>query len=709
MEMSRPYRNGVAFVAIAAAAVLVVGNARSTAQVAAQVAIDGDDIGGVVTGAKGAEAGVWVIAESVDMPTRFIRTVVSDDQGRYVVPDLPTGRYRVIVRGYGLVDSPPSIATTGRQLNLKAVAAPTARAAADIYPANFWLGMMEIPSGKLSFEDVASTIKNCLQCHQIGNVATRTIGPFFEKHSTHVEKWDARVAVGPSGPNMSATFQRLGPQREAFARWTERIAKGEFPKQAPPRPRGLERNLVVTQWTWGAPVSFTHTTAASDKRNPLVNPNGRIYGPDRTSDSLLWLDPVTGQTGQIPLPTRDSDVPRPKSVPSPYWGTENIAGGPGSPRSGIMDELGRVYVAHTIRTAKNQPAWCRAGSTNKFGEYFPLEGSNKQVAMYDPKTQKVTLIDTCFRADHNDFGPDPDNPLYFGQNSALGWLSMKTYDQSADEQKSQGWCPAVLDTNGDGKITKPWTEPDAPRVADRDSRIEFSCYEVTVNQQDGSAWCSGIGRGANGLVRIERGPNPPESCKAEFYTPPENTQPPTRGDAGGAKVDRNGIVWQQYRGNDIIFSFDRRKCKTLNGPNATGQHCPEGWTAHRRTDLPTLGSSPYHADLNYLITADTHNALGLGENVPITYPNNSDSLLAFVPQSKEWVTLRVPYPLGFYTRQAHARIDDPKAGWKGRAFWSANMSYAVWHIEGEPGVTMGGKGQRPTVVKFQFRPDPLAK
>ena len=83
-------------------------------------------------------------------------------------------------------------------------------------------------------------------------------------------------------------------------------------------------------------------------------------------------------------------------------------------------------------------------------------------------------------------------------------------------------------------------------------------------------------------------------------------------------------------------------------------------------------------------------------------------MLALLPETGEWVTLRVPYPLGFYTRQAHGRIDDPNAGWKGRGLWSAVMTYAVWHIEGEPGV-MGGKGQKAFVAKFQFRPDPLAK
>ncbi|HSL71020.1 MAG TPA: hypothetical protein VK864_12310, partial [Longimicrobiales bacterium] len=72
------------------------------------VAIDSDDIGGVVTGARGPEAGVWVIAETSDLPTKFVRIVVTDDRGRYVIPDLPKANYQVWVRGYGLVDSPKS-------------------------------------------------------------------------------------------------------------------------------------------------------------------------------------------------------------------------------------------------------------------------------------------------------------------------------------------------------------------------------------------------------------------------------------------------------------------------------------------------------------------------------------------------------------------------------------------------------------------------
>ena len=91
----------------------------------AAIRIDADDIGGVVSSAKGPEAGVWVIAETTELPTRFSRSVVTDDQGRYVLPDLPTATFSVWVRGYGLVDSPKVKATPGKIINLTAVIAPS--------------------------------------------------------------------------------------------------------------------------------------------------------------------------------------------------------------------------------------------------------------------------------------------------------------------------------------------------------------------------------------------------------------------------------------------------------------------------------------------------------------------------------------------------------------------------------------------------------
>ncbi len=118
----------------------------ASAQQAAPVAIDNDDIGGVVTGPNGPEAGVWVIAETTDLPTRYIKIVVTDDQGRYVIPDLPKANYEVWARGYGLVDSPRSRSEPGKVVNLTAVPAPNAKAAAEYYPAIYWYSMLKTPA-----------------------------------------------------------------------------------------------------------------------------------------------------------------------------------------------------------------------------------------------------------------------------------------------------------------------------------------------------------------------------------------------------------------------------------------------------------------------------------------------------------------------------------------------------------------------------------
>src|SRR5689334_21123190 len=111
------------------------------------VKMDADDIGGVVTGAKGPEAGVWVIAETLQ-PTRFIKIVVTDDQGRYVLPDPPKGTYKVWTRGYGLIDSKPVEATPGKTVNHTAVAAPGDKEAAQYYPANYWFSLIKVPDEK---------------------------------------------------------------------------------------------------------------------------------------------------------------------------------------------------------------------------------------------------------------------------------------------------------------------------------------------------------------------------------------------------------------------------------------------------------------------------------------------------------------------------------------------------------------------------------
>src|ERR1041384_3567687 len=315
--------------AVIVAGALVISFNWVAAQQRGGVAIDADDIGGVVMSAKGPEAGVWVIAETTDLPTKFARMVVTDDQGRYVVPDLPQANYQVFVRGYGLVDSPRVTAKPGQQLDLKGVVAPDGRAAAQIYPANYWLSLLEIPKGEHSPGEFALETKACFSCHQVGTKATREIPK--GSLASMLDAWDRHTAMGPNGANMSNVFKGLGEQRKAFADWTEKIAAGAYP-EAPPRPVGVERNLLISMWDWGLPTSRRSDAAATDERTPTYNANGLVYGPYQSSDILAVLDPKTNTTSEIKLPSNapvlDVNLPA-----SPYWGSEKIWQRHADPRS----------------------------------------------------------------------------------------------------------------------------------------------------------------------------------------------------------------------------------------------------------------------------------------------------------------------------------------------------------------------------------------
>src|SRR5687768_6142616 len=140
--------NVKAFLFASIAALAMVQAGCQTSGIQAAPTTEGDDIVGVVTGPRGPEAGVWVIAETRDLPTPFAKIVVTDDAGRFLVPDLPKANYSVWVRGYGLVDSAKLAATPGMRLSLTAVAAPNARAAAEYYPPVYWFAMMHVPAAR---------------------------------------------------------------------------------------------------------------------------------------------------------------------------------------------------------------------------------------------------------------------------------------------------------------------------------------------------------------------------------------------------------------------------------------------------------------------------------------------------------------------------------------------------------------------------------
>ena len=205
-----------------------------------EVAIDADDIGGIVSGSGGPEAGVWVIAETTDLPTKFAKIVVTDDAGRYVVPDLPKAKYKVWVRGYGLVDSPKVDGEPGTHLNLTAVKAPNDTAAAQYYPAIYWYAMLGIPDQsqfggksdipeKVTQTEWLTTIKNqaCIGCHQIGQLATRTIPAAFGTFKSGEDAWMRRVQSGQAAESMVNPLagQLGGVPFKYFGDWTDRVAK----------------------------------------------------------------------------------------------------------------------------------------------------------------------------------------------------------------------------------------------------------------------------------------------------------------------------------------------------------------------------------------------------------------------------------------------------------------------------------------------------
>jgi hypothetical protein len=229
-----------------------------------------------------------------------------------------------------------------------------------------------------------------------------------------------------------------------------------------------------------------------------------------------------------------------------------------------------------------------------------------------------------------------------------------------------------------------------------DTQVNFNMYAVIPSPVSDAVW--GATETYPGyIIRLSRGNNPPESCLTEVF------QVPAPGlDPRGIDIDSNGVVWTALAASSHLASFDRRKCKNLSGPGLVdGTACPEGWTLHR-TDGPTFKGTDVPADFHYYNWVDQHDVSGFGKDTPIATGSNSDALLVLDPETGKWTTLRVPYPLGFYSRGLDGRIDDPEAGWKGRALWANYGTHYVWHIE-------GGKGTKGKMVKFQMRPDPLAR
>ena len=119
----------------------------------------------------------------------------------------------------------------------------------------------------------------------------------------------------------------------------------------------------------------------------------------------------------------------------------------------MLDRKGRVWMAATGHKPDN-PDFCKKGSNHPSAVEFPLDRTNRRVTMYDPKTKKYTAYQTCFGSHHLQFGYDANETVWMstgGGGGNVGWINTKMLDETGDIEKSQGWTPLVLDTNGNGK------------------------------------------------------------------------------------------------------------------------------------------------------------------------------------------------------------------------------------------------------------------
>jgi hypothetical protein len=730
MKPPRALYLGIVTIGVAILVAGSLGTLRAQGNTVAGIHLGATDIGGVVTSAHGPEAGAWVIATTGDLPTKYAKIVVTDDRGRYLIPDLPKAHYTVWSRGYGLVDSAKVQTEPGKMLNLTAVIAPSAAAAAQYYPAQYWYAMLKIPD-KSEFpgtgpggNGIGATIKTqhqwvdlvktdgCITCHQLGNKATRTIPSDLGTFPNSAAAWGRRVQSGQASGVMLRTIGVLGPRAlQLFGDWTDRVKAGELPFDKPARPQGIERNVVITEWDWAEPTTYLHDEIATDKRNPRLNAYGKIYGsPEESTDNVPVLDPVRNTATLVKVPVLDPKTPNfggtaleKPTAASAYWGSERIWSSQTTIHNPMLDEQGRLWMTARVRPA-DDPAFCGADSGNESAQLYPLKTSSRQSAMYDPKTGKFMLVNLCFNTHHLQFANDTEDTLWYsaggGNSNVLGWLDAKKFIATGDAASAQGWTPLVVDTAGTGVRTE-YTKLGQPMQPGKDAQITGDFYGIGIDAVDGTVWGSVLGVPGK-IVRVNPGPDPARTALAEaFELPMDNASAPVSGySPRGMDIDRSGVVWAPLASGSLA-RFDRRRCKgPLSGPNATGQQCPEGWTLYPFPGPQFKGlAEPGSAEASYYTWVDQFDAAGLGFNVPYATGNLSDSVMALV--NGKFVTLRVPYPLGFFAKNVDGRIDDEHAGWKGRGLWTTFGSRTPFHME-------TGKGTRPKVLHFQIRPNPLA-
>ena len=401
-----------------------------------------------------------------------------------------------------------------------------------------------------------------------------------------------------------------------FADWTDRIAAGEVPP-APPRPQGIERNVVITEWDWADPKAYLHDVVSTDRRNPTLNANGPIYGVARAERRL----PAGARSGdatrssQVPLTVRDPNTP-----PTPPADAAAVAV---LGRRGDLDEqeqrpqpdARRARAASGSRRRSGRrtiPTFCKAGSSHPSAKLFPMQRVRPPARDVRPEDEEAHAHQHLLRHAPPDVRRGREQHAVDERRRAGGRLAQhEDVRRDAATKRSR--------RAGRRSSSTPTATASATRTSSRISRsirrrtsASAARFYAVAPAPDGSVWGSVLGfpgrdRPARRRARIRPRRRSPKSTSRRSNNP----KAPVQGfSPRGMDVDRNGVVWAALASGHLA-SFDRRKCKgPLNGPTATGQHCPEGWTLYteplpqfkgvtdvgqRRGELLHLGRSVRHA------------------------------------------------------------------------------------------------------------------
>ena len=717
--------------------IVLLGGPHGAASRAAgprRVSIGDTDLGGVVTGPNGPEAGVWVIAETTDLPTKFAKMVVTDDQGRYVLPELPKANYEVWVRGYGLVDS-PKVDSRARQDPQSAPPCPrpTRRRRREYYPAIYWFSMLQdagqerIPRHRRA---AATAFRPRSAARRSGSTASRPTAASAAISSatrrrarsrrssaqfdSSYSAWVRRIQSGQASETMARTIGRLDTQRALkLFRGLDRPHRRRRVAQG--RSRSGRRASSATSssrvWDWGSPKMYLHDEIATDRRNPTVNANGPIYGsPEWSTDHVPVLDPVKQHA---PATSRCRCAIRRRrrrstircSRASPYWGDETIWDSQTSPHNPMFDDKGRVWFTarihgpHAVGVLPARARTIRRPSCSRSSAPArQLVDVRSEDAEVHAGRHLLQHPPPAVRCEEPAVGIERRRRQRQRRRGRLARSSTSSTRPATSRRRRAGRRSSSTPT-ATASATKAMSEPNQPVDPTKDKRVVAGFYGIAPSpgrRQRSGARCSA---------------SPARSCASIRATIPgdrarrKSTRcrcPAIRRAAWTST--RNGVVWVPLASGHMAQLRSPQVQGPAQRPDRDRQALPgrldalsAARAAIRRRSARRRPAAP---ESSYYTWVDQHDTFGLGKDVPIATGNNSDSLHVLV--DGKFIQLRVPYPMGFFAKGSTAASTIPTPAGRAAACGRPTATARRSIIE-------GGKGTKPKVVKFQLRPDPLAR